>query len=261
MGPKITPRRSEDRGHFDLDWLDTYHTFSFDEYYDHNFTGFGALKVINEDLIKPGKGFGKHDHEEFEIFTYMLSGELRHQDSLGNTEILRRGDIQFTTSGSGITHSESNASSRHNCKLLQIWTQPDGDGKRLAPAYQTMGFSDARKLNTFLRVVAPAREGDGDAIAVHADLSVYAGILEPGRGAGVVAKEGLGEDGRRRTKRGYVHVANFGGTGEVVVWGREGEVVLREGDGAFVREWRVGEELGFEARKGRNVEVLVFDLA
>ncbi|RUO96968.1 RmlC-like cupin domain-containing protein, partial [Jimgerdemannia flammicorona] len=113
--PTIVARRSKDRGHANHGWLDSYHTFNFADYYDPKFHGFGSLRVINEDIVKPGFGFGKHPHKVFEIFSYLLSGELEHKDSMGHTEVLKRGDVQFTSAGTGIFHSEHNASkSRDN---------------------------------------------------------------------------------------------------------------------------------------------------
>lgn len=176
---------------------------------------------------------------------------------MGNTETIRRGDIQLTTSGPGITHSETNASSKKNCKLLQIWTQPSGDGTRLPVTYHTKRFPDALKLNRLLRVIAPVGEADPETeMPLHADVSVYACLLEPGMRVGVVA--GRLEGGRAR--RAYVHVV-MGSDGELLMQGQEGEIVLGGGDGAFVTGWRAGEEMEFEARGEKRIEFLVFDLA
>jgi|SRR5690554_2715472 len=169
-------RRSAERGHVNHGWLDSYHSFSFDTYFDRNHMRFSVLRVINEDVIAPGRGFGMHPHKDMEIVTYMLSGSLRHMDSLGNGSVIRAGDVQRMTAGSGIVHSEMNASSTEPAHLLQIWMLPERQG--ISPGYEERHFPAEEKLNR-LRLIASrdAREGS---LLVHQDVDLYASILQPG---------------------------------------------------------------------------------
>jgi len=182
----IKLRKSAERGYANHGWLDSYHSFSFNRYYDPAHMQYSVLRVINEDVIAPDRGFGMHPHQDMEIVTYMLSGALRHMDSLGNGSVIRAGDVQRMTAGSGIVHSEINASSSEPAHLLQIWMLPERNG--LEPGYEEKHFSAGEKLNR-LRLIASqdAREGS---LLVHQDVSLYASLLQQGRTLNYV----LGED-------------------------------------------------------------------
>ena len=173
----ITIRKSEDRGHFDLGWLDTYHTFSFDKYYDPNHMGFRTLRVINEDRVQPGRGFPTHSHRDMEIVTYILEGALQHQDSMGNGSIIRPGDVQRMTAGTGVAHSESNPSQTDAVHLLQIWILPNERG--LKPDYEQKAFSQENR-RAILRLIASEDARDGS-VRIHQDVNVYASLLEIGQ--------------------------------------------------------------------------------
>jgi len=173
----IKLRKSAERGHANHGWLDSYHSFSFNRYYDPAHMQYSVLRVINEDVVAPDRGFGMHPHQDMEIVTYMLSGALRHMDSLGNGSVIRAGDVQRMTAGSGIVHSEVNASSSEPAHLLQIWMLPERNG--LEPGYEEKHFSTEEKLNR-LRLIASrdAREGS---LLVHQDVSLYASVLQQGK--------------------------------------------------------------------------------
>src|SRR5687767_4994458 len=153
----IKIRKSEERGHFDLGWLDTYHTFSFDQYYDPAHVHFRSLRVINEDRVAPAKGFPTHSHRDMEIITYILSGELEHRDSMGNGSVIRPGDVQRMSAGTGVTHSEYNASRADPVHFLQIWIIPSGRG--LPPGYEQKHFSADDKRGRLRLVASPDGEG------------------------------------------------------------------------------------------------------
>lgn len=255
---KILPRLSQNRGHADHGWLKSFHTFSFASYYDRSHEGYGPLRVINEDRVSTKRGFDTHNHREFEIFSYIVSGELQHNDSMGNTEVLARGDIQMTSAGTGISHSEFAHGSKP-VHFLQIWSVPHTRG--LKPAYFTRHFSDAEKLNKWARVVAPTdsegvddkRESTGPA-PVHSALTMYASLIE----------KDLKLEREMKGKKGYVHVVmtsgykEGAGGGATVRLASGGETVtLREGDGAYL----AGKgELVVENVGGSRAEVLVFEL-
>lgn len=170
----ITVRKSQDRGHFNHGWLESYHTFSFADYYDPKHRHFRALRVINEDFVQAGKGFETHSHNDMEILTYVLSGELEHRDSMGTGSILKYGDIQRMTAGTGVTHSEKNPSQKNALHLLQIWIFPEQ--KDLTPSYEEKNFSTEDKKNQ-LRLIA-SQGGKTNSVCVHQDVSIYASILE-----------------------------------------------------------------------------------
>ncbi|KAJ3504087.1 hypothetical protein NLJ89_g8121 [Agrocybe chaxingu] len=260
---KFVPRRSEERGHADHDWLKTFHTFSFAIYQDPEHEQFGCLRVINEDRVAPRTGFGTHSHREFEIFSYVVAGELEHKDSMGNTEVLKRGDIQLTSAGMGISHSEKAHGSKE-VHFLQIWSLPHTP--RLQPKYFTRHFSDAEKTDKWARVVAPVgaqgvlpeREGAGPA-PVQSQLSLYATLLGQGKSLSRPL-EG---------KKGYIHVIQTSGYKEgkaegatVRISSKEGggEMVLHEGDGAYIFVGQSGSVLDVANEGDRTAEVLVFDL-
>jgi hypothetical protein len=166
-------RKSADRGHAQRAWLDSYHSFSFGNYYDPAHMAYSVLRVINEDVISPAQGFGMHPHENMEIITYMLQGELRHEDSLGNGSIIKAGDVQRMTAGTGIVHSEVNASATHSAHLLQIWIMPQRDG--LAPGYEEKNFTPSQKQDRWCLIAA--QDGRDGALRVHQDMALYATVL------------------------------------------------------------------------------------
>ena len=231
----ITIRKSEDRGHFDFGWLDTYHTVSFDQYYDPAHTHWRSLRVINEDRVQPAHGFPTHSHRDMEIITYILSGALEHRDSMGNGSVIRPGDVQRMSAGSGVSHSEFNPSEVEPVHLLQIWILPRSHG--LPPSYEEKHFSDAERRGR-LRLIASSDGRDGS-VTIHQETQVYATVLD----AGQTAVHAL--DGNRYA---WVQVAR--GTIRLL------EVELKQGDGAAVsRE----SELVITAHD--QAEVLLFDLA
>lgn len=262
---KFVPRRSGERGHADHGWLKTFHTFSFAMYQSNEHNQFGSLRVINEDRVAPGTGFGTHSHREFEIFSYIVAGELEHKDSMGNTEILKRGDIQLTSAGKGISHSEK-AHGPKEVHFLQIWSLPSIRG--LTPKYFTRHFSDEEKKDVFVRVVAPvdaegviaSREGAGPA-PVQSPLTLFATLLSPSKSVTHTFER----------RKSYIHVvqtsgyqpphANTGGAVRVLERGIKGgeEVVLREGDGAYMLG-ESGKELVIENLGDKVTEILLFDL-
>ncbi|GAA5924590.1 pirin family protein [Sporobolomyces koalae] len=268
---KIVPRRSGTRGHADHGWLKTYHTFSFASWYDPAFEAFGSLRVINEDRVDPSEGFGKHSHREFEIFSYIVSGELEHRDSMGNLEIMKEGDIQMTSTGTGIAHSEYNRNSKTPVHFLQIWALPHTRG--LAPQYYNRHFPRQAKLDTLVKVVAPVgtvdvsdeRLGSGPA-PVHSHLSMWASILTD---KGKSVRHSLATD----TKRAYLQlIMKSGYRRPNVAAGDKFEdggarvrvnrgLVLEEGDGAFVTlEGEGSKEIEVENVGEREAEFLLFEM-
>lgn len=172
----IILRKAEDRGHANHGWLDTYHTFSFANYYDPKHMGFRALRVINEDYVSPTAGFGTHGHRDMEIITYVLEGALEHKDNIGNGSVIQPGEVQRMTAGTGILHSEFNHSETEAVHLLQIWLLPDQNG--LSPSYEQRNFSPAKTPGQ-LHLVA-AKDGREGAVTVHQDVDLYAAVLKPG---------------------------------------------------------------------------------
>jgi quercetin 2,3-dioxygenase len=231
----VTVRRAEERGHADHGWLNTYHTFSFASYYDPAHMGFRGLRVINEDRVRPGEGFGTHPHRDMEILSYVLEGGLEHRDSMGNGSVIRPGEIQRMSAGTGVTHSEFNASSEELVHFLQIWLLPERRG--IEPGYEQKQISD-RELDGALRLVASPDGGDGG-VTIHAAARVYAGRFGTGAGAELPLPPG---------RHAWVHVAR----GRVRINGQD----LKAGDGAAISEEPAVRIDGFDAG-----EVLVFDLA
>jgi redox-sensitive bicupin YhaK (pirin superfamily) len=231
----INIRKSEHRGHFDLGWLDTYHTFSFDQYYDPAHMHFRSLRVMNEDRVQPSNGFPTHSHRDMEILTYILSGELEHSDSMGNGSVIRPGDVQRMSAGSGVSHSEFNPSGTETVHLLQIWILPERHG--LKPSYEEKHFSDEERRGQ-LRLIA-ANDGREGAVTIHQDAQVYATVLE----AGLAVVHPLKE-----SRHAWLQVAR----GTITL----NEVELKQGDGAGVIRER---ELRIAAHD--QAEVLLFDLA
>ena len=231
----IAIRQSSQRGHANHGWLDTSHTFSFANYYDPKHMGFGALRVINEDRVSPGKGFGSHGHQDMEILTYVLSGALAHKDSMGNVETLFANDLQRMTAGTGIVHSEFNGSRTEPVHFLQIWLEPAVNG--LPPSYQQLSLTEKQKLGKLLLVASP--EGGGP-LKIHQDVQVLIGQVEAG--AELVHPLAPG-------RQAWVHVIR----GAAAVNGQP----LATGDAAAI----TGEPSVAIAGTGANTEVLVFDLA
>ena len=169
-------RKKDERGVANFGWLKSHHTFSFGEYHDQRFMGFGPLRVINEDRVAPARGFDTHGHRDMEIISYVISGELLHEDTMGTVSVIRPGEVQRMSAGTGVRHSEYNASGEEEVHFLQIWVEPDT--QNLQPSYDQKAFSDAEKTNR-LRLVA---SGDGreGSITIHRDVDLYASVLEPG---------------------------------------------------------------------------------
>lgn len=170
-------RKSKERGHANLGWLDSYHSFSFANYYDPKHMGFSALRVINEDVVEASQGFGMHSHRDMEIVTYMLGGALQHKDSMGNGSVIKAGDVQRMTAGTGVRHSEFNASNQEAAHLLQIWLLPERNG--IQPGYEEKHFDAASKTNQW-RLIASRNARQGS-LLIHQDVDLYATILEAGK--------------------------------------------------------------------------------
>ncbi len=231
----ITLRRATERGGANHGWLNTRHTFSFADYYDPKHMGFRALRVINEDKVAPGKGFGTHPHRDMEIISYVLEGGLEHHDSTGSGGVISPGDVQRMSAGTGVRHSEFNASKEVEVHFLQIWLMPDHDG--VTPSYEEKRFPAAQKQGRLQLVASP--DGSDGSVLLHADAKLYVSLLAPGEEAALVLAPG---------RHGWVHVAR----GEAKLNGQ----LLSAGDGASLS----GEpQVALEGV--RDAEVLVFDLA
>jgi redox-sensitive bicupin YhaK (pirin superfamily) len=231
----ITIRKSEERGHLNHGWLDTYHTFSFDQYYEAAHMHFHSLRVINEDRVAAGKGFPTHSHRDMEIITYILSGALEHRDSMGNGSVIRPGDVQRMSAGTGVSHSEFNPSDSEAVHLLQIWIMPRA--RNLPSSYEQKAFSEDERRNR-LRLVASSDGTDGS-VTIQQDAKVYAAILD--RDATI---EQAVSDGRYA----WIQMAR----GNITVNGN----ALNQGDGAAVSR-----ESLLKIVAADEAELLLFDLA
>jgi hypothetical protein len=231
----IELRKSQDRGHFNHGWLDTWHTFSFADYHDPDHMEFRSLRVINEDRVEPGAGFPTHGHRDMEILTVVLEGAIEHKDSMGTGSVLRPGEVQRMTAGRGVHHSEYNPSKSDPLHLLQIWIHPDRKG--LKPEYEQKAFPEKERAGR-LRVVASPDGRDGS-LTIHQDASVYTTILEAGQQVAHALAPG---------RHAWVQVAR----GDVLVNGRP----LGAGDGAAVSD-----EKEVTLRASKPSEILLFDLA
>ena len=230
----ITIRKAEERGHFDFGWLNTYHSFSFGDYYDPKHTRFRTLRVINEDFVQPGHGFPTHGHRDMEIVTYILQGALEHRDSMGTGSIIRRGDAQRMSAGTGVTHSEANPSPDEPVHLLQIWIFPSEQD--MHPEYEEKKFSDEDKRNKLRLIVSP--DGSDGSVKIHQDAKIYASLLDERE----VVVHTL-ENGRSA----WLQVA----AGSVTL----NDVALKQGDGAAVSG-----ETSLRVAAREPAEVLLFDL-
>ena len=231
----LTVRKSEDRGHADHGWLQSHHSFSFADYHDPAHMGWGNLRVINEDFVAPGTGFGTHGHRDMEIVTYVIAGLLAHKDSMGNGTDIPPGDVQRMSAGRGVRHSEFNHAPDQTTHLFQIWIEPRETG--IEPGYEQKGFADADKRGR-LRLIASENGADGS-VTIHADAALYAGLFDAGESAALPLDPG---------RKGYVHVVR----GTIEVNGR----TLNSGDAALLSD-----EPGITLTNGNAAEVLVFDLA
>jgi quercetin 2,3-dioxygenase len=230
----ISVRKGSDRGLTSIDWLKSRHTFSFGEYYDPKEQGFSDLRVINEDWVAPGAGFPTHSHRDMEIITYVVDGAVQHKDSMGNGSIIRPGDVQRMSAGTGVTHSEYNPSKTETLHLLQIWILPDRRGH--SPGYEQKEIGEVEKRGRLRLIASP--DGRDGSVSIQQDARLYAGIVN-GEPIALTLKPG---------RRGYLQVVK----GAVTVNG----VSLEAGDGA-----RIEEEGALEIAAREQSEVLVFDLA
>ena len=231
----LTVRKSQERGYADHGWLRSFHSFSFAGYYDPAHMGFGNLRVINEDRVAAGGGFGTHGHKDMEIISYVLSGELAHKDSMGNVKSIPPGDVQRMSAGSGVQHSEFNHKADETTHFLQIWIEPKERG--VAPGYEQKQFDDAEKRGK-LRLVASSDGAEGS-VRMNADARLFAALIDGDEKASLVL------DPKRKS---YVQLVR----GEVEVNGQK----LSSGDAAMIEG-----ESKIELRAGKDAEVLVFDLA
>ena len=231
----ITLRKSQERGYADHGWLKSYHSFSFAGYHDEKHMGFGNLRVINEDRVAAGTGFGTHGHKDMEIISYVLQGNLAHKDSMGNVKGIPPGDVQRMSAGTGVQHSEFNHAEGQTTHFLQIWIEPNVKG--IAPGYEQKTFSDSEKRGK-LRLVA-SQDGAGGSVTVHADARIYAGLLDGDEAATLALNT---------ARKTYIHLIR----GHLQVNGLQ----LDSGDAALLSS-----ETQLQLGQGRDAEVLVFDLA
>jgi hypothetical protein len=226
-------RRSNERGHAEHGWLDSYHTFSFADYYDPKWMGYRSLRVINDDLVMPGMGFGKHPHRDMEIISYVLSGAIEHKDSMGNGRVIRAGEFQYMAAGTGVQHSEFNPSKTDPLRLLQIWIQPDEKG--VTPRYAERNLAKAETGKLHLVASKTGRDGS---MEIHQDADLLLGKLE----AGQSVKHALAKN-----RHAWVHVAE----GEVNIYGTK----LAGGDAVGISEESV-----LDISAAKPSQVLLFDL-
>ena len=229
----ITFRRSQDRGYADHGWLKSFHSFSFAGYYDPAHMGWGNLRVINEDRIAPGTGFGTHGHRDMEIISYVLSGELAHRDNMGNVKGIPPGDVQRMSAGSGVQHSEFNHAPEQVTHFFQIWIEPNVRG--IKPSYEQVTVPEADKRGQLARIAGPEQA----AVRIHADAALYAGLFSGAESAQLMLGAG---------RRGYVHLIR----GALRVNGES----LQAGDALLLVD-----EYAVQLDHGQDAEVLVFDLA
>jgi redox-sensitive bicupin YhaK (pirin superfamily) len=228
-----TIRRAEERGHAQHGWLDTYHTFSFADYYDPKWMGFRSLRVINDDLVMPGMGFGTHPHRDMEIITYILSGSLQHKDSMGNGRVIKTGDVQYMAAGTGVQHSEFNPSSEEAVRLLQIWIMPDRKGA--TPRYAEKSFANTTPGALHLVTSKTGRDGS---ISINQDVDLWLAKLSPEQAVTHTLAP---------KRHAWLHVAE----GEVSLNGQ----LLNGGDAAAVSE-----ETSLTIKASQPSQVLLFDL-
>lgn len=230
----IQVRKSEERGHARHGWLDSHHTFSFANYYDPKFTGYRDLLVINEDRVEPGQGFGKHGHEDMEIISYVLEGELAHKDSMGSGSVLRPGDVQRMSAGLGVQHSEFNHSKEKPVHFLQIWITPKKEG--IKPSYEEKTFSTEEKRNRLKLIASPT--GEDGSLTINQDAKLFSTVLEEGKDVGYELA---------KNRFAWIQVAR----GSLTLNG----VALQAGDGAAVSD-----ETPLKLVASHASEVLLFDL-
>ena len=228
-------RKSQERGYADHGWLKSFHSFSFGSYHDPLFMGWGNLRVINEDRVAPGMGFGKHGHRNMEIISYVLSGELAHEDSMGNVKGIPPGDVQRMSAGTGVMHSEFNHAKDQTTHFLQIWIEPNA--LEVAPSYEQKTIPLADKQGKLCLVASPA--GQGHSVMIHADAKLYSGLFDGDQNA-VVALD--------PKRKAYVHLIQ----GSLDVNGQ----TLSAGDALFIQD-----ETQIQISNGKSAEVLVFDLS
>ena len=228
-------RKSEDRGYADHGWLKSYHSFSFAGYFDPKFMGWGNLRVINEDRIEPGRGFGDHSHRDMEIISYVLSGELAHQDSMGNVKGIPPGDVQRMSAGTGVTHSEFNHAKDQTTHFLQIWIEPNVT--EIPPSYEQKSIPTADKQGKLCLIASP--DGSGNAVKIHADARVYAGLFD-----GLQSQKWSLTPGRKA----YAHLVK----GSLQING----IPLSGGDALLIEN-----EAELFISDGKDAEVIIFDLS
>ncbi|MBD2484815.1 pirin family protein [Planktothrix sp. FACHB-1365] len=231
----ITVRKSQDRGHIKIDWLESYHTFSFGNYYDPEYMGWRSLRVINEDWVQPGKGFPTHPHRDMEIITYILQGSLEHKDSLGTGSIIQRGEVQRMSAGTGIRHSEFNPSTTEAVHLLQIWLLPDTEG--LSPSYEQQSFPLLEQPGQ-LQLIASPHDVD-QAVKIHQNVNLYAACLQPNDRISYSLPS---------QRYAWIQVAR----GEIIL----NQLSLTAGDGVAISQ-----EPEITLTASSDAEILLFDLA
>jgi redox-sensitive bicupin YhaK (pirin superfamily) len=228
-------RKSQDRGYADHGWLKSFHSFSFAGYHDPRFMGWGNLRVINEDRVAPGMGFGKHSHRNMEIISYVLSGELAHEDSMGNIKGIPPGDVQRMSAGTGVTHSEFNHAKDQTTHFLQIWIEPNN--LEIAPGYEQKTIPAVNKQGKLCLVASP--NGQDGSVSMTADAKMYAGLFDGDQSASLSLNP---------SRKAYVHLVQ----GSLTVNGQD----LSSGDALLIQE-----ESQIEIANGKSAEVLVFDLS